>query len=184
MLSNDVVTIRAIQRSDLEFLRNLRNDPSIWQMLGSIGFIHEQQQEQWFDLLLTDPTREYYIILANKTPDHQHFKAVGMVRIDEIDHINRNIRIGADIKPEFQGKGYGTAVYELLFEYCFDYWNMHRVWLLALATNERAIGLYKKMGMKEEGRYREGIYRCGNYHDYICLSMLEHEYRSRSHSDS
>lgn len=178
MIANDIVTIRAIQKRDLEFIRHLRNTPSVWQMLGFVGFITEQQQTEWFDSILADSTKEYFVVVANPST------LIGVVRMDEIDHSNRSVRIGADIKPKYQGKGYGTAVYQLLFKYCFDYLNMHRVWLLALEANERAIGLYNKLGMKEEGRYREGIYRWGSYHDYVCLSILEHEYRSRSNSDS
>ena len=97
--------------------------------------------------------------------------------MDEVDHINRSIRVGADVVPALRGKGFGKAIYSAIKKYCFDYLNMHRVWLAVLEANERAIGLYRKVGFKEEGRYREAVFRDGRYQDYILMSILEVEYR-------
>ena len=96
---------------------------------------------------------------------------------DEIDKANRSIRVGADIVRELRGQGYGRKVYRLLKKYCFDYLNMHRVWLAVLDTNEAGRRLYESEGFEVEGRYREAIFRDGKYHDYILMSILEQQYR-------
>ena len=54
---------------------------------------------------------------------------------------------------------------------------MHRVWLAVLSTNKIAYNMYQKHGFKEEGVYREAVFRDGKYHDYIIMSVLEEEFR-------
>ena len=164
------VRIRPIEESDLERMVQLRADPSVWMNLGSIEMISLRQQKQWFERMLSNPKARYYILCSAE------IDFIGIVRTDEIDYINRSIRVGGDILPEYQGQGYGTRMFKLLRKYCFDYLNMNRMWLLVLGTNEIAIRLYRKAGFVEEGRQRQAIYRDGRYIDYIMMSLLKSEY--------
>ncbi len=165
------VGIRAVERADLSFLKDLRNDPTTWYYLSSVDMLTEQGQEAWYAKLLADPKRKYFIVF-NLVSE----KSVGMVRCDKIDYLNRSIRVGADITPDERGKGIGTQTYRLLLDYCFNFLNMHRVWLQVLDLNEVGLKLYKSVGFKEEGRLRQAIYRDGKYRDYIIMSVLKEEY--------
>jgi len=89
------------------------------------------------------------------------------------------MRVGADVVPHLRAQGYGSKVYTLLKKYCFEYLNMHRIWLAVLDSNEIALKLYEKQGFKVEGRYREALFREGYYHDYIIMGILEQEYRAK-----
>ena len=164
------LTLRTLEENDLERIRKLRNDPSTWTMLSDITLIDSEMQKRWFQQVRADNSKKYYVFF-NKEHDF-----IGIVRTDEIDWINRSIRIGADVVPNLRAKGYGSKVFRLLKKYCFDYLNMHRIWLAVLDYNEIALKLYEKQGFKVEGRYRESIFRDGSYHDYIIMSILEQEY--------
>jgi RimJ/RimL family protein N-acetyltransferase len=93
--------------------------------------------------------------------------------MDQIDYINRSIRVGGDIHKDYRGKGYGTKMFELIVSYCFNYLNSRRLWLMVLETNEKAIQLYKKIGFKEEGRQIEAVFKNGKYIDYLMMSKLK-----------
>lgn len=75
------------------------------------------------------------------------------------------------------GKGIGKAAMALILEYAFHELNLHRVFLQVFSFNERAIRLYEKMGFVNEGRQRHALYRGGDWHDIIMMSMLKHEYK-------
>ncbi len=152
---------------------SLRADPRVWAHLGSVQMIDIEQQREWFKGLSRRSDRKYYIYC-----DDAH-DFIGVVRTDEIDPLNRSMRIGGDILPAFQGKGYGTRLYEMLKKYCFDYLNAHRVWLLVLEDNTVAQNLYRKTGFVEEGRQRQAIFRNGRYLDYIMMSILRSEYETQ-----
>lgn len=165
--------MRPAEERDLERMRALRNDPATWPMLGSIDHISEEQQRAWFERLAADRTRAYFIV-------HDGDDFVGTVRMDEIDRINRSVRVGADVVPEKRGRGYGTRIYALILKWCFDYWNAHRVWLCVLDVNQPGRRLYEKSGFRYEGTLREAIFRDGVYRDYLVMGILEHEYREKA----
>ena len=170
------VRIRPIEEADLSLMVELRAEPSVWMNLGNIEIIGLREQKHWFDSLLANPKARYYVLCSAKVD------FIGIVRTDEIDYINRSIRVGGDILPEFQGQGYGARMFQLLKKYCFDYLNMNRIWLLVLETNEKALRLYRRAGLVEEGRQRQAIYREGRYVDYIMMSMLRSEYLAHTSS--
>ncbi len=174
MFTYEDLTIRTVEETDLEKMRALRNDPSTWMMLEHVGFIEPEEQRQWFEKVRAAADRRYYILC-----DKEH-AFVGIVRTDQIDRINRSIRIGVDIVSELRGKGFGSKAFVLLKKFCFDEMNIHRIWLAVIETNTIALNLYKKQGFKEEGRFRSAIFRDGKYHDYIIMSILEEEYRKKS----
>jgi UDP-4-amino-4,6-dideoxy-N-acetyl-beta-L-altrosamine N-acetyltransferase len=169
MFEHQGVTIRPIEDSDLVDMLRLRADMRVWTNLGDISMISRRAQEQWFSGLQNDPKRRYFVLCSEK------HSFIGLVRLDEIDWIDRSVRVGGDILPDFHHQGYGTKMFELIKKYCFNYLNMNRLWLFVLETNEVALRLYSKSGFVEEGRQRQAIFRDGRYYDYIMMSLLRHE---------
>jgi len=174
MFCFDGVTIRTVEERDLERMRILRNHPSTWTMLTDGGFLDAEAQRQWFQRVRLAQDKKYYVV-CDETHDF-----IGIVRTDEIDRANRSMRVGADVLPELRGRGYGGKIYRLLKKYCFDYLNMHRVWLAVLDVNNVALSLYEREGFEIEGRYREAVFRDGKYRDYIIMSLLEQKYREET----
>jgi UDP-4-amino-4,6-dideoxy-N-acetyl-beta-L-altrosamine N-acetyltransferase len=160
------VAIRPIEETDLDKMAQMRADSRIWMMLGDVSMITQKSQREWFNALQGDPRRRYFVLGSGEVD------FIGIVRMDEIDWVNRSIRIGGDILPDYHNQGYGTKMFELLKKYCFDYLNLRRLWLLVLETNSAALKLYLKAGFSEEGRQRQAIFRDGRYQDYIMMSLI------------
>lgn len=179
MFWHNGIGFRPVEEEDLNSIRKLRNDPSTWLQLTSIGQINKAKQKEWFERICRDSKVEYYSLVKEQTSFPVSFPGdfLGIIRMDEIDVHNRSIRVGADIVPEERGKGYGTRALQAILEYCFNQLGMHRCWLCVLEDNKIARKLYKNMGFKEEGKYREAIWRNGKWHDYIVMSILEEEYK-------
>jgi UDP-4-amino-4,6-dideoxy-N-acetyl-beta-L-altrosamine N-acetyltransferase len=158
--------MRPVEESDLESIRRMRNDPSTWCNLTDITLLTEDAQRDWFHSLHKSGKQRYYSVCNDK---HQ---LVGLVRMDEIDFVNSSARVGCDVLPEHRSKGIGTKIMAGVVKYCFNYLNLHRIWLAVLETNKAAIRVYEKVGFQPEGRYREAIYREGQYLDYLLYSMI------------
>jgi RimJ/RimL family protein N-acetyltransferase len=165
------LAIRGIEDEDLLHLQQLR--ALVWRNLGTIAITNLDQQRRWLQSVSADPHRAYYV-LHTEYGIGKNF--IGIVRTDEIDMVNRSMRVGGDILPTFQNQGYGQQMFELIKTFSFDYLNMHRIWLLVMETNERAIHVYRKAGFRDEGRQREAVYRDGRYLDYLMMSMLREEF--------
>lgn len=163
------LAIRAIEEDDLVRLQELRG--LVWRDLGTIAINNLNQQRRWLQSVWADPARAYYVLYAPPDPAF-----MGVVRTADIDRINHSMTVGGDILPCFQNQGYGQRMFELIKSFCFDQLNMHRIWLMVMETNKRAIHVYEKTGFKHEGRQREAIYRDGRYVDYLMMSMLKEEF--------
>jgi len=171
MFEYEGIIMRPIEERDLENMVRLRGDPKVWMHLGDITMVNLRSQHEWFQKLSADPSRRYYILASGEDV------FLGIVRMDELDWVNRSIRVGGDIVPEHQGKGYGHRMFKLLSKYCFDFLNLERLWLLVMESNIVAQKLYEKAGFTEEGRQRKAIFRDGKYQDYIMMSLLREEWR-------
>lgn len=173
------IGFRPVEKRDIEDMRRLRNEPSTWLYLSDVTQISPEMQERWFEGLSKANDKAYFCIFKEEKnfPVSYESDFLGIIRMDQIDQINRSIRVGCDIVPKERGKGYGTKTFKAILEFCFDHMGMHRLWLLTLENNKVAIKLYKNVGFQEEGRARESIWRNGKWYDCIVMSILEDEYR-------
>ena len=84
-----------------------------------------------------------------------------------IRHVSR---LGISILPVWRSVGLGTAILKAIIDWAAMHPVIEKLSLEVWASNERAIGLYKKMGFSEEGRkVREIKYADGSYDDCICM---------------
>lgn len=173
------IGFRPIEKRDLESVRQLRNEPSTYLYLSDVTQITPEMQEKWFESISKSKDKAYFSIFKEEKdfPISYEGDFLGIIRMDQIDHINRSIRVGCDIVPKERGKGYGTKAFEAVLKFCFGHMGMHRLWLLTLENNKVAKKLYKNAGFQEEGRFRESIWRDGKWNDCIVMSILEDEYR-------
>jgi RimJ/RimL family protein N-acetyltransferase len=169
MLKHGNFWIRPVEKSDLDFLRSVRSDPSTWKQLGTFSMIGREDQAAWFDSLGKDRSKAYLVFGRGSV-------SMGYVRIADIDWINRSMSVGGDLMKKYRGKGYGKAMYRLIFDLGFQKWNMNRLWLKVMSSNRVAIALYKGCGFETEGVEREAILRDGQAVDYILMSILRREY--------
>ncbi len=174
MLREGQFRIRMMEKTDLPFITSVRTSEHVQNNVGVVLFTNEQNQQKWFDKVISDPTQLYAIF---EILEGNGWMPLGYLRITEIDHKNKSMCVGGDIIAEESGKGYGKEMYRLILKLGFDVWGMHRLWLLVLQNNERARRLYRKMGFVEEGMQRESIYKNGQYENYVLMSILEGEYR-------
>lgn len=163
-----MVEIAVLERHHLEKLRYWRNQQAVWQNFTNPLMINEEEQEAWFKQQSLDPAKQYYAVMNEG-------EFVGSVWMDEWDKINRSCRVGIFIVPHAQRMGIGQEALGGFIRYLLEDVGIHRIWLLVIDDNKPAIGLYKKLGFKEEGRQKEAIFRGGKWHDYIMYSLLEDE---------
>jgi len=75
-------------------------------------------------------------------------------------------------------KGYGSEAIILALNYGFGMFNIHRIELSVFEFNERAIGVYEKLGFVKEGIKRDSLYFNHKYYNEIIMSILEDEFRN------
>jgi [ribosomal protein S5]-alanine N-acetyltransferase len=168
------VALRKLEPKDIDALFVIKNDPELAGMLGGFnnGYTRTDLQN-WLEFHRTAKDEVLWAIA-----DSEKDSCLGHVGLYKIDH-----RIGS---AEFAillgdrsrwGKGLGTACTAFAVEYAFTSLNLRRVYLEVLATNPRAVAVYKKLGFKEEGRLREHQYKNGAHVDVLVMGLLRSEWR-------
>ena len=174
MILGEKITLRAIEKRDVELLRSWRNHPDMSKYLFSHMPISEIQQAGWYERTASDERNQIFMV------DDPTGQTIGYVQLSRIDYKNRSVEIGIHIGPEGQGKGYGRDAFHTLMRFAFREMNMHRVYLQVSDFNSRAVALYEKMGFREDGRLRDAVFQDGRYHDVIVMSILESEFADDS----
>jgi len=156
-----------ITYEDLAFLNGVRN-------LYAKEFLHDSRT---FDLFEThswfhSAKPDYWIIWEED-------ERAGYFRLSNHSKENRNIYIGADIHPGFAGRGLGYKSYKEFLNFLFNEgeYDLHKVSLEVLATNTRAIHLYKKLGFVQEGGKRQEVLKGDTYVDSIIMSILKEDFK-------
>ncbi len=167
-----IVTIRAIEREDLFFLKEMMNDETIERMTVNDHLpISNYQEEEWYKKNICKPDFYKYII------EIPNVGAVGLVGLENIDWRNRSFQVPIKLKKgKFSMQGIGIDAHIAMLRYGFDELQMYRAWANTLEYNQAALNMQKRCGYIVEGRNRSAIYKNGKYHDLILASILRDDY--------
>lgn len=166
MLKDGKYDFRVVDEKDLEMLARHRNSQDTWMTLTTPLPVYPHRQRTWLESL---GKTDMYFIGRYDSID------VGVLRVNDIDWVNRNCAVGIDIFQKYRGRGHATPLFKLLCRYAIRHMNMHHLWLLVMKNNHRAIKVYKNVGFKEEGVLREHIYRDGAWVDYVLMGLIDRE---------
>lgn len=166
------VTLRAMEKSDLELARELLNSREVEHLvIGSSFPISAYGQEKWFEAHYGDQNNFRFII------DTKEDGAVGIATLADIDWKNRRARHGMKImSSKNRGKGVGTDSVMAIMRYAFDELQLVRLdgaWFL---DNLPSKAMYMKCGWKEEGIRRKYVYQNGAYKDVMMTGVLAEDY--------
>ena len=142
--------------------------------LGRRFPITEVGEEAWFRSLGqgSPPAEVTYIVV-----DCDNDAPLGLTTLREIDWINRTARFGLWIASEAQGRGVGSAATAQTVDVAFGRLNLRKVALDVLASNERAVSMYRSLGFSEEGRFADEIFVDGAYHDLIRMALTAAQWK-------
>ena len=105
---------------------------------------------------------------------------IGNIALDNIDHINRTAELTIIIGDKSRwGKGYGKEAARLICDHGFLALNLNRIACGTFEDNVAMRKLAEYLGMVEEGRRRQAVYKLGRYVDVIEYGVLRNEYVAR-----
>jgi RimJ/RimL family protein N-acetyltransferase len=82
-------------------------------------------------------------------------------------------------EKDFWGAGYATEALTALYDHGFNRMNLHRIFTGTASTNKGMQCVAQKLGMKQEGVFREAVFLSGTYVDVLEYGILSHEWKNR-----
>ncbi len=182
MTSRPTVHLRPLEERDLQFLRELANDPGVRdKVVGWDWPLSDAGQGEWFARSRADSTTKRFIVEAESG------KPIGITGFWEIDWRNGTamtaIKLGGT--SDVRGRGYGVAAIKSIMEFGFLDAGFNRLYASILASNSRSIAAYVlKCGWLEEGRLRQHVWRNGEYVDLVQIGILRSEFLEMKRLDT
>jgi RimJ/RimL family protein N-acetyltransferase len=152
--------------TDPEYLRQLDTDPA------------RPRAAEYFSLpRREDAGRAFEFRIRTLADD----RLIGFAALFNLEWSNQSGMLAIGIgEPDFRGKGYGSDALRLVLGYAFRELNLHRVGLIVISYNARAIRAYEKAGFVREGVRRESVFREGKRYDEIFMGILRTEWEQRN----
>jgi len=166
-IAGERVILRTLSEEDLPRLLEILTTPPIdeWWPDYDAARLHADTME--------DPDT---VSLAIELPSGEF---VGLIMFgEESDPYYRHATIDMTLDPEHLGQGLGSDALRTLVRYLFEVRGHHRITIDPAVINERAIGMYKKVGFRPVG-----VVRChergpgGVWRDGLLMDMLAGELR-------
>lgn len=165
-----MINIRPLTENDLSYKIRWYNDERINKYLHYEEKFEYDKTLKWFKNIKSDLSRFENIIEYNNKP-------VGIIGLFEIDKKNRKAGIYITIgELDIQGKGIAYKTMMKFMEYCFNEFELEKIYLYTDLENIRAQKLYEKIGFRKEGILRRELYFKDRYIDRVYYGMLKEEF--------
>nr|WP_299173901.1 GNAT family N-acetyltransferase [uncultured Allomuricauda sp.] len=164
------VYLRALEPKDLEFLYQLENDTSIWEISGTL----KPYSKKVLRLYLENAHRDIYEVkqLRLCICDMNHV-CIGLIDLFDFDPKNKRAGMGIVIvKPEDRNKGRGAEALSLLCNYAFTILDLHQLYANILEENKNSIHLFEKLGFEKIGLKKEWIRTSNGFKNEILLQKI------------
>lgn len=162
------IYLRLMNDGDTDSIVAWRNSEEVRRNFIYQELFTREGHENWIHNMV-ETGRVVQMIICDINTD----KALGSVYIRDIDRGHRKAEYGIFIgEPGARGRGIGTAAAKLMLRYCFEEEALHRIFLRALSTNERAIRSYEKAGFVREALLRDDVCIEGSYCDIVLMGAL------------
>lgn len=169
-LSNDKVSLRAPEPSDLDFLFLLENDPDAADNGILTAPVSRQQMWNYINSYSADifATGELRLVIA----DNASGNAVGAIDLCDFSARDRRAFVGIAIDSSCRRQGFGRSALALLCSYASATIGLHSLAASVAADNVASRALFTSCGFRSCGRLRSWVRRGNTYEDAQLYQIL------------
>ena len=169
-LQGNKVKLRALEKEDLDLLFELENNPSVWEISGTITPYSRDVLKLYLDNAHRDIYDVKQLRLVICTLNNE---ALGLIDLFDFDPKNKRAGIGVLINDKGdRNKGIGTESLEILCRYAFKTLQLKQLYANILEENERSVHLFKKLGFELVGTKKDWIFSEGVFKSELLFQKI------------
>lgn len=170
-LHGNTIYLRALEHEDLDFIYDVENDESIWEISHTQTPYSKYLIVQYLENAQQDIYEAKQLRLAICLKGD--FAPIGLIDLFEFDPKNRRAGVGIMIhREDSRGKGAGGEAIELLINYAFSHLNLHQLYANIDSNNDRSLNLFTKFGFEHVGTKKEWNLVRGEYRDEALYQLI------------
>ena len=170
LLSNDIVTLRALEPTDLDTLYRWENDTALWTVSDTVAPYSREALWHYLENYTGDIYAQRQLrLMVTLTEDGT---PVGTVDFLNFDPLNNRAELGLFITSEQRGKGLGRQALELLTSYARDHIGLRQLYVFIAVDNNVCLNLFEDFGYTRAGTLKSWVKRGTTYRDVALLQMI------------
>ena len=171
-LLGEKINLRALEPEDLEFLYQIENDESFWEISHTKTPFSKYILKQYLENAHLDifEAKQLRLLIEEKSTKKQ----LGLIDLFDFNPTHKRAGVGILIHPEFQQNGFASEAISLLINYSFSLLDLHQLFANITLNNTKSISLFKKHNFKEVGIKKDWILSGGKFKDEILFQLIKH----------
>lgn len=169
-LKGERVYLRALEPEDLDFIHEVENDESIWELSNTQTPYSRFLIKQYLDQAHLDiyEAKQLRLVIADYDDN-----TIGLIDIFDFEFRNRKAGIGILITNEAKrAKGYGSESLSLLVNYCFTQLQLHQVYCNISEENDASLKLFTNQGFQNVGLKKDWNFVNGTYKNEFLFQLI------------
>jgi RimJ/RimL family protein N-acetyltransferase len=172
MISGKKVGLRAVEREDLDLLRDWRNIPDFRRNFREVRELNLANQDIWFERSCVVDSNDFMFIIE----DLETGNAIGAAGLLYINWVIRSadfsFYIGRD-NAYIDEEGFAEESAKLLLNYGFQNLNLNKVWMELYEFDDKKRSFFRDaFGFIQDGILRQNCFEDGRYWDSVIVSLL------------
>lgn len=170
VLKNKVITLRALEPEDLDFLFSTENDSNFWEVSSTQAPFSKFILKKYLANAQQDiyEARQLRLIIMNT-----HTKEnVGFIDLFDFNPQHQRAGIGILILKEYQNMGFASEALKMITQYAFSTLNLHQVYANIPANNSNSLALFKKLKFIKIGTQKDWIWSDGSFKDVHLYQLI------------
>ncbi len=170
-LQGKSIYLRALEPNDLEFLYEMENNESIWEVSNTQTPYSRFLIRQYLKNAHQDIYEAKQLRLA--ICRDQDFPAIGLIDLFDFDPKNNRAGVGIVIQnEENRNIGAGGEALNLVINYSFRQLNLHQLHANIGEENTGSLALFTKFGFQKIGIKKQWNLVNGHYKDEILFQLI------------
>ncbi len=170
-LKGNTVFLRALEHEDLDFIYEIENDETIWNVSNTNTPYSKFLIRQYLENTHQDIYEAKQLRLA--ICKNNSLETIGLIDLFDFDPKNNRAGIGIIIKENQDRKsGFGTESLALLINYSFSKLNLHQLFANINPQNSASVTLFTKFGFQNIGTKKHWNLVKGSYQDEDLYQLI------------
>lgn len=171
-LKGEHIYLRALEPEDLDFIYEIENDQSVWEISSTITPYSKFLIKQYLENAHKDifEVKQLRLVICN-TDD----VVLGLIDVFDFDVKNKRAGVGVLIKDESnRQKGYSKEALKLLIAYCANHLDLKQLYCNISEDNNMSLKLFKNHGFEIVGLKHDWNYKNGSFkNEYLLQRILK-----------
>ncbi len=169
-LKGDNIFLRALELSDLDFLYNLENNKSLWEVSNTTTPYSKYILNQYLENSHRDiyDVKQLRLVICNNDKE-----AVGFIDLFDFDPKHKRVGVGIVIfSEEDKRKGFASEALKLTCDYAFKHLDVHQIFAGITEENKGSIQLFEKAGFERSGIKKDWVFSDGKFKSEYLYQLI------------